>query len=220
VKRSRLQAIRSSSGFSLLELIVVGSIVLVLTAAAIPQIISTLREARVKQAYEDVLSSMRRAHEIAVDRRRVVVLTFNPVAGANPANVTMLQEQIVAGPPVTYVPAALAGQANPEVIKFPTDMDIILPATVPGTGPEGLGTPAASATDYGYSAVNATAGLKTLYFQADGTVLRDNEVGAVASGAIYIGRAGDKNSNRAVSVLGQTGRVKGWRLVGGAWVPY
>lgn len=219
MKILRSQANQATRGFSLLELIVVAVIIIVLLAAAIPQILFTMRETRVKQAYEDVLSSMRRAHEIAVDRRRVIVLTFNPAVGATPANISMLEEQIVKGPPVTYVPAAVGG-GNPSTTNLPSDMNFMLPSTNPATGPDGLGTPAGNALDFGYSAVNATGGLNKMYFQADGSVLRDSEVGAVASGVIYVGRTGDANSNRAVSILGQTGRAKGWRLVGGAWVSY
>src|SRR5260370_709899 len=105
-------------------------IIIIITAISIPYIKSTLREAHNRQAYEQVLTSMRRAHAIAVQPRGVV----------------------------------------------------------------------------------GGAGLNTMYFQVDGTVLRDSQTGAVASGVIYVGRTGDPTSNRAASILGTTGRIKGWRL--------
>jgi len=204
----------------MIELIIVAAIIIVVAAITIPQLAPVLRESRNQQAYEAVISTMRRAHEIAVDRRRVVVVTFTPAGGGNPARITSLQEVITPGPPVTYVPAPVVNYSNPEIVNLPTDIDFRLPSPIPAVGPDGLGTPATSPTDFGYSPAIAGSGLNKMYFQADGTVLKTNEVGTVASGVIYVSRANDISSCRAVSVLGQTGRVKGWRLVAGAWKPY
>jgi hypothetical protein len=186
-----------------------------------------MKEARVRQAYEQVLTTMRRAHEVAVDRRRVVVLTFANQAGNAPATITFTQEVFtpgVGGNPGVYSLAPMVNTPNPEVISLPSDMDFALPSTPPGISPDNMpasGKPAGP-IDFGYSAAVGGSGKKTMFFQADGTVLRDSEIGAVASGVVYVGRASDANSNRAVSILGSTGRVKGWRTdaAGKTWIAY
>lgn len=198
-------------GFSAVEVLIVLGIIMIIVATAIPSILSTLKEARSRGATEQVLSMMRRAHEIAVDRRHVVQLTFTPQAGGNPAKITFLEEQRNLGPPVTFTAAPVVNTPNPETATLPQDMDFILPPALPATSPDGLGTPA-SATDFGYSATVGGSGLNIMYFQADGTVLRDSPTGAVASGVIYIGRPSEQLASRAVSILGQTGRVKAWRM--------
>jgi type II secretory pathway pseudopilin PulG len=211
VKFPRQKTHTAIRGFSIVEILVVIGIIMILVGVAIPSIMSTLKEARARAAAEQVVSMMRRAHEIAIDRRHVVVLTFTPAGGGNPAKVTFLEEQRNVGPPVTFTPAPVVNTPNPETATLPTDMDFILPPTVPTTSPDALGTPT-SATDFGYSPTVGGSGLNQMYFQADGTVLRDSPTGAVASGVIYMGRPNEQLASRAVSILGQTGRVKAWRM--------
>lgn len=214
-------------GFSAIELLVVLGIIMIVIGMSIPSIVSTLKEARVRSGYEDVVSAMRRAHEVTVDRRRVVVLTFTAAGGGNPATIVFRQEDLVpANPPnpSTYILSPAVNTPNPETIQLPSDMDFVLPANpLPAVNPDGL--PAAgspnSATDYGYNNATGVGGsLNQMFFQANGQVLMTSETGPVADGVIYVGRAGDANSFRAVSILGQTARVKGWRLVGGVWREY
>lgn len=216
MKKLRHKTTQSESGFSLVEMLVVVAIILILTAIAIPSIKSMMREARNRQAFETVLTMMRRAHEIAVDRRRVVKLVFAKAAGSNPAQITMTQEVRVLGTggnPNTFATAPAVNSPNPETVQLPSDTDFMLPPSPgPATGPDGFGSPPTNAIDYGYNASGGSTGLTTMYFQADGTVLRDSEVGASASGVLYIGRTNDKNSYRAISILGDTSRVKAWRF--------
>jgi prepilin-type N-terminal cleavage/methylation domain-containing protein len=222
VKRLRRKTNQANRGFSLIELLIVSLIIIIITAISIPQIKSTLREAHNRQAFEQVLTAMRRAHEIAVDRRRVVVLTFNTKPSATTAaTITFTQQVLVPGNPPTYVLAPAVNSFNPETTTLPLDMDFITPAAAVTNNPDGLGPPG-SGTDFGYSGVVGGAGLNTMYFQVDGTVLRDSQTGAVASGVIYVGRTGDPTSNRAASILGTTGRAKGWRLnqKTNSWVIY
>ncbi|HTC94110.1 MAG TPA: prepilin-type N-terminal cleavage/methylation domain-containing protein [Terriglobales bacterium] len=212
MEKRRLKTNQPGRGFSMIELLVVLAIIIIIVGASIPKITTMMRESRVRAAYEDVLSAMRRAHEVAVDRRRIIVLTFTPKPNATTsATITFTEQVLVPGTPPTYVLAPAVNSFNPETTTLPLDMDFILPAAPAANNPDGLGPPAAG-TDYGYSGVVGGSGLKTMYFQVDGTVLRDSQTGAIASGVIYVGRAGDPTSNRAVSILGTTGRVKGWRL--------
>ena len=206
-------------GFSAIEVLIVLGIIMIIVAAAVPSILSTLKEARVRSAYEDVVSAMRRAHEVAIDRRRVVVLTFNP---GTPATIVFTQEDLVpANPPnpSTYILSPVVNTPNPETIQLPQGMNFQLPSPIPGVSPDAIPGAPSQPTDYGYNSTSA-GGLNTMYFQANGQVLETGENGPVADGVIYIGRTGDPNSFRAVSILGQTARVKGWRLSGSTWIEY
>ena len=212
MKKRYHKANQSSQGFSMIELLVVVMIILILIGMGIPHILSTMKEARNRGAYEDVLSSIRRAHEVAVDRRRIVKLDFTKKPNANTAaTITFTQQVLVPGNPPTFVLAPAVNSSNPETITLPLDMDFMKPPAAATNNPDSLGTPS-SGTDYGYSGVVPGAGLSTMYFQVDGTVLRDSQIGAVASGVIYVGRNADPLSYRAVSILGSTGRAKGWSL--------
>ncbi len=215
----------------MVELMIVVGIIVVIIAAAIPTITTMLRESHVRQAYEAVLTQMRQAREVATDRHRVVKLTFNPIAGGAPANIVFLEEDVVIDPVTlkhTYQAVPVTNTnlgGNPLTVNLPSDMNFILPATLPTKSPDTLGaqpkgSPPGSPTDYGYNS-SSSGGLNVMYFQANGQVLENAENGPVADGVIYVGRAGDPTSNRAVSILGSTGRIKGWRLDNtNIWVIY
>jgi len=206
------KAIEASRGFSLIELMVVIGIILILLGAGIPKILSTMKEARARQAFEAVLTQMRLGREIAVDRRRVMKLTFNKAVGSTPANIVSLAEDVVIDPvTLKHTYQAVPGTNNPLTTTLPSDMDFMLPASVPKISPDTLGT-TPSPIDYGYNS-SSTGGQNVMYFQANGQVLQNTENGPVADGVIYVGRTGDPTSNRAVSILGMTGRIKGWHLM-------
>jgi hypothetical protein len=76
---------------------------------------------------------------------------------------------------------------------------------VPDT-PDAFGS--ATAVDFG--------GKSPLIFQSDGT-LADN-LGSPVSGSVFIGQAGHPETARAVTLLGATGRVRGYLWTGSLWV--
>src|SRR5258708_38598920 len=64
------------AGFSLVETVIVVGIVLVATAAAVINLVPPIKTSRSNAAMELVLGELRRAHERAVDERRIYRVTF------------------------------------------------------------------------------------------------------------------------------------------------
>ncbi len=185
------------AGFSMLELLVVIAIVLVMMASALFQVMPALQNARVESGFQMALAQVRRARQRAIDERRIYRLSF-----VVPRTIQLDLVTIDPGGNRTYTFVESIAIANE--LQF---------ATVPGipTGsnntPDGLGTGSA-AIDFG---ADYGGGQTTVFFQPDGRAL--DSANRVNSGVLYIARPGDLMSSRAVSVLGGTGRIKGWHLV-------
>ena len=67
---------QADQGFSTVELVVVVGIGLIVAAIALFNILPSLKKSRADTAQELVLGEMRRAHERAIDERRIYRLTF------------------------------------------------------------------------------------------------------------------------------------------------
>src|ERR1700722_9028964 len=63
-------------GFSMVELSVVVLIILILVAVALVNMVPTVQNSKANAGMELVLGEMRRAHERAIDERRIYRLTF------------------------------------------------------------------------------------------------------------------------------------------------
>jgi hypothetical protein len=88
-----------------------------------------------------------------------------------------------------------------------------LPQEIGFTTVAGIPTALASTPDRignGTLAVDFAAA-NEVYFYPDGAA--KDAVGRNVNGVVYIARAGELYSSRAVTLLGAVGRVKGWRLV-------
>ncbi|MGZ4815886.1 MAG: prepilin-type N-terminal cleavage/methylation domain-containing protein [Terriglobales bacterium] len=187
---------RAQSGFSLIEAVVVVAIILILAAAAIIQIAPTLKTTKSNAALQTTLGLLRRYHEAAVDQRRVFRISF-------------LAPRTIQVDQVTF------DSNNNQVFIFVSSIDLpketqflCVPGipTSNGNTPDGLGTgknPIDFSLDYG-------GGGTTVFFQKDGR--STDSAGRLNSGVVYMAQPGDLESSKAVTVLGATGRVKGWRL--------
>jgi hypothetical protein len=89
-----------------------------------------------------------------------------------------------------------------------------LPNTI-ATTPDGFGT-AGSVFDFDQPPSSA-GGSNVIYFQPDGSA--QDAIGNVNNGVVYLGTPGNLQNQRAVSLWGYTGRIRGWQLVsvGGVW---
>ncbi len=59
---------------------------------------------------------------------------------------------------------------------------------------------------------NCSTVLSQVYFNPDGTATTAaNGAGGYSNGTIYVAKTGDNTSNRAITLMGATGRVKGYR---------
>jgi len=187
---------RTESGFSLIEALVVIAIILIMAATAIIQIAPTLKTAKSDTALQTTLGQLRRFHEDAVDQRRVY-------------RISLIAPRTIQVDQMTYDTSGSQVFTFISSIDLPNETQFLCVSGIPTTSanvPDGLGdgkTAIDFALDYG-------GGGTTIFFQKDGRATDSN--GRLNDGIVYIAQPGVLGSSKAVTVLGATGRVKGWRL--------
>jgi type II secretory pathway pseudopilin PulG len=197
------QAIRLQSGFSMVELSVVVLIIMILVAAALMNMVPTVQNAKANSGMEMVLGELRRAHERAVDERRIYRVTF---VAPNTIQLDVGQVANVATTITGTTP--LFAQAQPP-LTLPDSVQFIVIGGVPTSAaavPDGLGS-AANAIDFDIA--NGGGGTQ-IYFQPDGRAL--DGANRLNDGVVYLAQPGNLYSSRAVTLFGSTGRAKGWTL--------
>jgi prepilin-type N-terminal cleavage/methylation domain-containing protein len=187
---------RTEAGFSLIEALVVIAIILVMAATAIIQIGPTLKSAKSETALATALGQLRQYHEAAVDQRRVYRMSF-------------LAPRTIQVDQMTYDSSGSQVFTFISTIDLPVETQFTCVAGIPTTQssvPDGLGD-GKTAIDF---SLDQGGGGTTLFFQKDGRAT--DSAGRLNDGVVYIAQPGDLTSSKALSVLGGTGRVKGWRL--------
>ena len=187
-------------GFSIIELLVVVVIIVIISAMAIIQLPAALRNTRSDTALRQIVDQMRQAREYAIANRRYVQISFATVAGL--AQITITQKNsLTAGAGPDRVLSVVPIQSPMQFTVFATKVDT----------PDGYGN--AAAIEFNGLNGGPPAGM---YFQSDGEL-----VAAVTylpiNGTVFLGVPGDATTARAMTVLGTTGRVRGWNGVGATW---
>jgi prepilin-type N-terminal cleavage/methylation domain-containing protein len=187
-------------GFSIIELLVVVAIIMIISAMAILQLPTALRNSRSDTAMRQVVDQMRQAREYAIANRRYIQISFATVAGL--AQITITQKN------------SLTAGAGPDKVLSVVPIQSPMQFTVfaaKGDTPDGYGN--AAAIEFAGLNGGPPAGM---YFQSDGEL-----VAAVTylpiNGTVFVGATGDASTARAVTVLGTTGRVRGWNGTGATW---
>src|ERR1700682_349145 len=195
---------QTEQGFSMVEMVVVVSIILTVAATAVMNILPLLKKSKADAAQELVLGEMRRAHERAIDERRIYRFTFVPprtiqLEVGTPAN---LQARITGS-------AAAFAQAQVPLVLPPTIQFSAVPGipTAAAAVPDGFGT-GITAIDFD---IDNGGGQTQIYFQPDGRAL--DAQNRLNNGVVYLADPNQLLSSRAVSLYGSTGRAKGWWLL-------
>jgi type II secretory pathway pseudopilin PulG len=194
---------RQEAGFSLLEVVLVMGVVLVVTASALINILPSIKTSRSNAAMELVLGEMRRAHERAVDERRIYRVTFT---APNTIQVDVGTVAVIGSTITDSAPAFVAAQPP---LTLPGSVQFTVVAGIP-TNP--LATPdrlGAGATAIDFDQANGGGGTQ-IYFQPDGRALDAGN--RLNDGVVYLAVPNDLFSSRAVSLYGSTGRTKNWTL--------
>jgi prepilin-type N-terminal cleavage/methylation domain-containing protein len=175
------------AGYSIIELLVVVGIASVLSAMAMFEIGNARPAYKGDGAMRVIMAQMNTAREMAITQRRYMEVVF---ASGN-------QVQIVRHD---------AGAATTVLSTIPLEggVKFALLAAVPDT-PDAFGNH--SAVDFG----SATK----FMFGTDGRLI--DQGGGLINGTIYLAVPNEPRSQRAVTILGNTGRVRGYKWNGAAW---
>jgi prepilin-type N-terminal cleavage/methylation domain-containing protein len=212
MKSLRTKPSRLASGFSLLEMVIVMAIMLIMASVSFISLQPMIRQQRITNGYNTVLTALRQARDNSVAQRTSYVVTFN--SSTLPHSITVAPT--FAGPQGILAPVTFT---LPYDIKFRAEAGI--PTAVTKT-PDGFGT-GANAVDFGYTGSGTGVGGKNIiYFCPDGSAQDGAGAGGTGqctgnlnNGVIYIARSGELLSSRALTVWGSTGRIRGWRLYNG-----
>jgi prepilin-type N-terminal cleavage/methylation domain-containing protein len=187
---------RTVRGFSLIELMVVISLLLIVAGFSIMAIQPALRQGRVTNAYNTTLMVMRQARDYSVAQRQIYFVTLNN--GVQPNSLTVTQGSTGTVVSTYFLPDDVQFDAEPGLPNSP----LVAPTT-----PDGFGT-GALAIDFDQG---IAAGVKNvIYFYPDGSAA--DVVGNINNGVVYIARPGFIDTSRAITLWGATGRIRGWHI--------
>lgn len=211
---------RKERGFSLLEALVVISIIAIMGGMAFISTRDALKNQRAESALQDVLNMTRTARQLAIDKRRVFMVSYSAGPGMMTMTVTAPNNSAAGCAAATAPwpdPPGSASPPTPVIANF--DFAWITGAPVALTGssaaPDGFGTGAAPSGPINFvSTKNPTS----VCFYPDGSARDANN--AFNGGVLYLAPAATSeastsirlNNMRAVTIFGPTGRISGWRI--------
>jgi prepilin-type N-terminal cleavage/methylation domain-containing protein len=197
--KSKARSESQERGFSLIELMVVISIILIVSAMSITQLRPNLQNARIDAAMRQVLETFRQGREFAISKRRYVQVSF---PANNQIQITQLN---------TLTPGA--GGINPVLDTVTLSPPLIFTLDgMPLTPDDALlgGCPTLAPIVFECITNGPVGGM---VFQSDGEFL-DGTTFLPINGTVTLGFPGQQATARAVTVLGTTGRVRGWKSQG------
>ncbi|HXX70710.1 MAG TPA: hypothetical protein VEI55_00340 [Candidatus Acidoferrum sp.] len=219
--RKAERRVGSEAGFSILELMMVTVITFIACGFAIMRLQPAWQQLQANTAMSQMKSSLRQARETAISQRRTILVQFVKAIVGTPCapagNVTtcvvLTQMVVTAGTPNTQAPAA----APFAIIPLESNVQLLSFAGEPDT-PDAFIGQAPNAPNGLYSAGAAQAvptALGALQFQSDGTFTN----GAVnpINFTIFLGEPNIPSTARAITVMGNTGKVTGYAGSGSAW---
>lgn len=189
-------------GFSLIEMMAVMAIIFIVSAMSMMSLQPALRSQRVTNAYNSTLMAMRQARDTAVSQRQTYFVTFTH--NTIPPDIITITQGATGN--------VISTLQLPLDLSFQTLTGI---PTAPGSTPDNFGL-GAVAIDFDQNVAGGTTNV--IYFMADGS--GQDVAGNINSGVIYIARAGELYSSRAITFWGATGRLRGWRLLTSKGTPY
>jgi type II secretory pathway pseudopilin PulG len=183
------------AGYSVVELVFVVGIMGVLASMAVFQIGQSRPAALGDGAMRVVLSQMTAAREQAITQRRNMRMTFSS------ATVTVIREEVTV--PQTFT----------TLMAIPFEGGLTFNYMATGDSPDAFvaGTPAA------VNLPTATGIPPEAKWTPEGTFV--NQDGITMNATIFVGLGSQKMSARVITILGSTGRVRGYRWDGANWKP-
>jgi Tfp pilus assembly protein FimT len=205
---AKAQSWHSHSGTSMVEVLAVVAIATILTAVAVPQVISARRLIRSASLPREVASQMRYARQQAMSQRQAFTFQYDDSA----KQITIIDHQATG-----YTLLSASGYPNTAgsitALTIPLGVGGGLPASEISFGvPTGITVTSLDDT----STPTALASNKiTITFQPDGTV-QDANGNYVNRTLFFYNNQIPNQTACAISVLGSAGRIKIWRYTASA----
>ena len=219
------KTLRSSHGFSLIELLIVLTIVAILTALAIPAMVTQRRLLRSTAVTREIMTQLRYARQLAMSQRQSI--TFQYDDSTKQIKIINHNNNQSATPSCNLSRTALLGAAGYPNTACSTAVTTI-PLTQGGLSASEIiyGIPAGSSLPPGAPVIPVTklddnilmtpltpagaGGKLNITFQADGSVI--DAAGIPLDRAMFFfNNAAAQSTASAISVVGASGRVKVWR---------
>jgi len=192
--RSVVSRLGQNDGFSLVEIGIGLMLACTLAGFALINMGAVMPGIRANQAMYQTVSQLRQGRQLSIAQRREIQLHF---AGNN--QMSLVRNEFPDG---EHVLSDVSLNKDCQFMKS-EDIDIDTPDAF---GPDELSEMAA--VDFG--------GAETLTFRSDGTLV--DELGNPVNGTVFIGMADHPEMARAVTILGATGRIRGYRCTGEEWI--
>jgi Tfp pilus assembly protein FimT len=192
---------QSAAGFSLVEMMIVVGLGLVLTGMAVSQIGISRPGLKGDGGMRVILGLMNQTRQIAIQQRRYVRVVFT-----TPNLVQVVREDTTSPTVCTVTCTVLSSSYIEGNVQF---------GTVSGEidTPDGFGiSPAAFNGGTSPVAFGSAANVK---FAPNGTLV--NQDGVLTNGTVFLAIPNTALSSRAVTVLGSTGRIRGYKWDGRHW---
>jgi len=193
----------------MVELVTVVGMIMVLVGMAVMSTMSSTYASKANDAMFEVITQFRTAREIAVSKRRNVLVAFTA-----PNQIQLTVETLPGETPAAAIaPVFLNDGVTGGNIFY----------VYPGLPDTPMGFGNATALDFA-PASGGTAGL-SIMFTTSGSLVGTtassgfNVVGNSnpVNATVFTGIAGKQNTARAVTVMGTTGRVRSYSWTGSAW---
>src|SRR5271163_3627713 len=205
---------RRQRGTSIIELMVVVGIVITLSGMAIMNTMSPTTTSRANNATDAVVDALRQGRQLAVTKRRNVLVAFN---GTNQIQLTVQPLPNEAVPPA--IPLVTLNDGAAQALKF------YVFSGLPNTpmGPLGFG----NNTAIDFVAVNGGTAGTAVMFSTSGSLVGAGGAAPAnyyavgnndpINATIFIGTPGNTATARAITVVGATGRVRSFAWDGTQW---
>jgi type II secretory pathway pseudopilin PulG len=205
------RSVNRERGFSMIELGVVIAIIITILAMAIFMLQPAMQDAKYDNAMRQVISQLRQAREYAIANRRYVQVTFPIVViGGQPTQYQVVTTQKNVAP---YGPVDAGADVVLSTVPIQIPAQYFVYPGSPDT-PDGFGN--ASAIDF--EGLNGGP-ILCMMLQTD-LKLIDGGTFQPINGTVFIGFPNAPTASRAVTVLGGTGRVRGWKYTGASWFQF
>jgi prepilin-type N-terminal cleavage/methylation domain-containing protein len=215
-REARHKSDSNCQGFSLVEMMVVLVVIGLMSAFAIPQLMTQRRLARSAGLTREIMANMRRARQMAMSERKAFTFSYDDVA----KTITIIDHNNDRSDPNSGKAVLTAGgypntTGSTIVSTYALGTEGLVADDIKYGIPTGLPGTASAALDDGVSLTALVSNKLNVTFQRDGSVIKSTGIASDRIpqdiGLYIYNNKAPAATAAAISVLGASGRVKIWR---------